>query len=354
MVAMARAGGGQQYYGQRAEDLYDAFDEELSLLQAMMLRQLRVKPVPAPGLVVEALGRGRPAVDGWLTLPDLAWGGEAWILLRLHVSAEPGAAKAGKAAGRGTAKQPAQRTLIALSWQGTDLAGDAVVQHAAALVLPVLPAAAVAALPADEAVARRLQEFEFAELNLQVREMLQQGRRAQAKAALTRAKARVADHQWLAGKLERLSELVAQDVDMAQKEMLYSSGKIRFRLAQKSEVPSVTDETASLEVPAFLRRKASKAPAAASCDDGPGTPGGQKCAAASSGGVTLRCGHAPRLNQRNQMMNERMPVTDLPTKYEPTGIEPVYLHLSVTDPESVAAVGRQLERLRLGSGDAQA
>jgi len=54
------------------------------------------------------------------------------------------------------------------------------------------------------------------------------------------------------------------------------------------------------------------------------------------------------------MMNERMPVTDLPTKYEPTGIEPVYLHLSVTDPESVAAVGRQLERLRLGSGDAQA
>jgi len=258
MVAMARAGGGQQYYGQRAEDLYDAFDDELSLLQAMMLRQLRVKPVPAPGLVVEALGRSRPAVDGWLALPDLAWGGEAWILLRLHVSAEPGAAKAGKAAGRGTAKQPAQRTLIALSWQGTDLAGDAVVQHAAALVLPVPPAAAVAALPADETVARRLQEIEFAELNLQVREMLQQGRRAQAKAALTRAKARVADHPWLAGKLERLSELVAQDVDMAQKEMLYSSGKIRFRLAQKSEAHSVTDETASLEVPAFLRRKTSE------------------------------------------------------------------------------------------------
>ena len=258
MVAMARAGGGQQYYGQRAEDLYDAFDEELSLLQAMMLRQLRVKPVAAPGVVVEALGRGKPAVDGWLTLPDLAWGGEAWVLLRLHVSAERGAAKAGKAAGRGAASQRAQRTLIALSWQGTDLAGDAVVQHAAALVLPVLPAAAVAALPADETVARRLQEVAFADLNLQVREMLRQGRRAQAQAALVRAQVQVADHPWLAGKLQRLRHLMESDAAMAQKEMLYSSGKMRSRLVAKFESSEVADETASYEIPAFLRRKASE------------------------------------------------------------------------------------------------
>ena len=39
MNAMARAGGGQQYYGQTAEDLYDSFEEELSLLQAMYLRK---------------------------------------------------------------------------------------------------------------------------------------------------------------------------------------------------------------------------------------------------------------------------------------------------------------------------
>lgn len=34
MIAMARAGGGQQYYGQTADDLFDSFDEELQLLQA--------------------------------------------------------------------------------------------------------------------------------------------------------------------------------------------------------------------------------------------------------------------------------------------------------------------------------
>jgi Ca-activated chloride channel family protein len=40
MVGMAQAGGGQNYYGQRAEDLFDSFDEELSLLQAMYMRKL--------------------------------------------------------------------------------------------------------------------------------------------------------------------------------------------------------------------------------------------------------------------------------------------------------------------------
>jgi len=145
-----------------------------------------------------------------------------------------------------------------LSWQGTDLAGDAVVQHAAALVLPVLPAAAVAALPADETVARRLQEVAFADLNLQVREMLQQGRRAQAQAALVRAQVQVADHPWLAGKLQRLRDLLANDAAMAQKEMLYSSGKMLSRLVAKFESGEVADETVSYEIPAFLRRKASE------------------------------------------------------------------------------------------------
>ena len=40
MIAMAKAGGGQQYYGQTAADLFDSFDEELSLLH------LRLKVIP--------------------------------------------------------------------------------------------------------------------------------------------------------------------------------------------------------------------------------------------------------------------------------------------------------------------
>ena len=162
MVAMAQAGGGQQYYGQRAEDLYDAFDEELSLLQAMMLRQLRVKPVLAPGVLAEPLGLVTADAAGWMPLPDLAWGAQAWMLLRLHVAADPGNATGG-APGQGAA-QARQRTLLGLSLQAQDMDGAVVALHAAPLMLPVLPAAEIARLPVDETVARRLQEIGFAEL----------------------------------------------------------------------------------------------------------------------------------------------------------------------------------------------
>ncbi|MCZ4314067.1 VWA domain-containing protein [Comamonadaceae bacterium G21597-S1] len=245
MQAMASAGGGQQYYGQRAQDLFDAFDEELALLQAMRLRQLRVRPVASRGVIVEPLGRSGLVSnpDGWLGLPDLAWAAEAWTLLRLHVPAQ---ALAGIRPG-------APFTALALTLQGVDADGVQHTWHAAPLALPVMPLSDLAGVPADETVARRLQEIAFAELNLQVRELLQQGRRAQAQAALARAKARYASHPWLAGKLERLVELAAQDVEMARKEMLYASGRIRGRLVAQFESAALdmTEDT-----PKYLRRKA--------------------------------------------------------------------------------------------------
>ena len=224
MVAMARAGGGQQYYGQKAEDLYDAFDEELSLLQAMLLRQLRVKPIAAAGVIVEPLGVSLAGADGWLQLPDLAWGAEAWVLLRLHVAA---------AAGPGA--DTAERTLLALSMQATEMEGNAVALHGAPLLLPVMPAAQVATLPVDETVSRRLQEVNFADINLQARQLLQQGRKAEAQALLQRAEALVATYPWLAGKLAQIKALLERDAEMASKEMLFSSGKMYRRLSSSDE-----------------------------------------------------------------------------------------------------------------------
>ena len=84
MMGMARAGGGQQYYGQTAEDRFDGFDEELALLQVMFLRHLRLKLIPGPGVVVEPLGLVQRNDDGSLTLSDLAWAAESWLLVRLQ------------------------------------------------------------------------------------------------------------------------------------------------------------------------------------------------------------------------------------------------------------------------------
>ena len=79
MIAMARAGGGQQYYCQTAKDLFDSFDEELSLLQALSVRQLSLKLIPATGVIIEALGIVDQNPDGTYHLSDLAWGAESWM-----------------------------------------------------------------------------------------------------------------------------------------------------------------------------------------------------------------------------------------------------------------------------------
>ena len=111
MIAMAHAGGGQQYYGQRAEDLYDNFDEELSLLKAMYLRQINIKFLTAPGVIVEVLGLTKKNDDGTYRMNDLAYGAESWIAVRCHLS--PSAL--------GTSKDILAVSIKAVALDGTSL-----------------------------------------------------------------------------------------------------------------------------------------------------------------------------------------------------------------------------------------
>jgi Ca-activated chloride channel family protein len=86
MMGMAQAGGGQNYYGQRAEDLFDNFDEELSLLQAMYMHKLSLKLLPAAGVIIEMISQVVQQPNGKYRLSDLAWEAESWIAIRLHVT----------------------------------------------------------------------------------------------------------------------------------------------------------------------------------------------------------------------------------------------------------------------------
>ena len=84
MIGMARHGQGSSYYGQTAEDLMDPFREEFELLNALCARRLRLEIAPATG--VKATMLNDYVSDGdfaWL-LPNLAFGAEAWAVLRLQ------------------------------------------------------------------------------------------------------------------------------------------------------------------------------------------------------------------------------------------------------------------------------
>lgn len=239
MIAMARSGGGQQYFGQSAEDLYDSFDEELSLLQALFLRKLDVKLIPAPGVIVEPMGIVQQNADGSYRLSDLAWGAETWIMLRLHLS--PSAA--------GT-----QRDLLAATLNAVSMDGASVQPQSAMLRLPVADPAAFEEFPADELVLRRYQEVEFALASQVLRQLVEKGDMNAAQIVMADLEQRFAQNAWLSGKLERLREMAQRDPQMMSKELHFNSMRMSRRLVAKSEIAFCVDETDS-DIPAFLRKK---------------------------------------------------------------------------------------------------
>ncbi len=240
MSAMAVAGGGQQYYGQTAADLFDSFDEEFSLLQALTLRQLDVRFVPASGVIIEPVGLVHTNADSSVRLNDLAFGSEAWVMLRLHIS--PGA--------EGTL-----RDCMAVTLTAKDMDGQAITPLVKILTLPVLDDASYQALPKDALVVRRTLELEFARDSQKLRQFAKAGDTKAMKRLMDELQSRFGHEPWLADKLAQLRILAEEDVEMLSKEVLFSSAKLSHRLVSASESVYFQDETAHMS-PAFLRKKA--------------------------------------------------------------------------------------------------
>ena len=239
MIAMADAGGGQQYYGQTAEDLYDSFDQELSLLQAMYLRGIALKLIPAPGVIVEMLSVAPQHPDGTYKMNDLAWGAETWVGVRLHISpTAPGTL----------------RDLLAVSITGTDLQGHVLSQSGAMLQLPAVEQTAFLAMQADDLVERRLLEAEFGKASDELRRLARRGNRLDTMRKLAEMDERFGHHPWLKAKMEQMRRLAEEDMMMMVKEASFSAMRMSKSLASKSEVMFCMDETES-NMPSFLRKK---------------------------------------------------------------------------------------------------
>lgn len=245
MIGMSRAGGGQNYYGQTAADLYDSFDEELALLQAMYLRQVVLKLLPAPGVIVEMISPAQQLADGSWRMTDLAWGAEAWVAVRLHLSPS-------------TAGQT--RDLLAASVSGTALDGSQMQAHAPVLQLPLLNATALQDLPRNETAYTRLEELAFAKASEHLRQLAKDGDRQATQRALDVLGKRFGHHPWLKAKIEQLRQLADQDSEMMAKEVQYSMMRMSRRLVSKEEMAYDGDETHVSEsiVPSYLRKKLSE------------------------------------------------------------------------------------------------
>lgn len=243
MVGLAQASGGQHYYGETADDLFDAFEEEFSLLQALCARKLELHFTAGAGVQVEILSDVAERGPDWLRLSDLAYGARAWALLRLHIAAA-------------TPAEADRRHLLTARLEGEGV-GDTVVDRVPVrLDLPCLPLGMVARLPQPTELVERRTEVLFAKALTDIRAAVRAGNKAAETEAVAEASALAKGQPWLEHKLAGLLELVKQDQRMFEKEAMYSAKRLNVRLSAEEAASYSLDETNSMHAPAYLRRKA--------------------------------------------------------------------------------------------------
>jgi len=246
MIGMARHGQGSSYYGQTADDLMDPFREEFELLNALCARRLRLEIAPAAGVKAKMLNDYVADGDNAWLLPNLAFGGEAWAVIRLRIPSPVTAADA----------EAAALSLCSFSLRYTTLDGEPRAIQPMSLALPVLPASAFGAIAEDELVARRTDELEAAYLQTKARAAARRGDWAGVARSLKRAERIAANNPWVAESLNGLRELASRkDEVMFAKESAFSARVMSSRLAAREEMGSAYDAPASA---AYLRRKGSQ------------------------------------------------------------------------------------------------
>jgi Ca-activated chloride channel family protein len=246
MVAMARAGGGNHYYGDTADDLMEPFQQELALLGNLCLRDLRIQAT-SPTAASLRLLNDFTAVDGGWRLPDLAWGAEAWAVFRLDVPAVAVATAGGTL------------PLLRVAVQGVGPGGEPVQLERVSLALPVLSPGAWDGLTDDDLVSRRLSELSAAQALTAVREAASADEWQRVDRLIEEASRRFAGNPWVAAMLESMQSIArSRSRERMMKESRYSASRLHSRLAAKDELPDVLTCREGVEIPAYLRRKASQ------------------------------------------------------------------------------------------------
>lgn len=245
LQAMAASGGGKAYFGETAEDLMDPFREEFDLMRALCARQVRLTLEPAPGVEAKVINLTRRDAEGRTIVPDVAYGGVAWALVRLRVPAalvEPGRADV-------------HLLTTTLAFQTT--AGEHRTSAPAHLRLTRLPAAAFAAVAEDPVVTARWQEARSAEVQEEAREAAAAGDWGRVDALIADAQHTAGDNAWAQESLAALEQIArTRDTLRFRKEAAYKSARMRERLYEAGEDSAAAYDAAFEQTKrSYLRRK---------------------------------------------------------------------------------------------------
>ena len=243
MTEMATAGQGTAMYGDRAADLVEPFEAELGLLAHTVWRKITLTmQSPAQNWTMHndypSLGR-----NAW-RMVSIAANSEAWMALSvpMHEALD------------GQLREEAE-SLLRVTVKATDAEGLEHTFSASLGQLPVVSSRAWRAMPTDERVAGRFSEIEAADLQRLAREAVRQRDWRAVESMLDELRDRARDNPWLQATVGVLANLLAnRDQDRLEKELMYSSNRMKSRLSEVDEgqFQSMQEE---LGKEAWLRRK---------------------------------------------------------------------------------------------------
>ncbi len=245
MVEMAKSGSGQSYYGESAEDLLDPFQEEFSLMSAMCARQMKLTLTAPIGVQFELLNDYRHLTGTTWQMPDLAYEGEAWALVKLTVSEDvPVDDKTGDL--------EVLRSFLSYA----DIELDAPDTRSYTLRLPRVDASAWAAIAMDDRVTGRVQEIRVAQLQSEVREAALQRDWDSVDRLIAQAEEEAGDNAWVKESLQTLKRYArSRDRERMSKEAIYASRKMSNRLAEHNEDSRTYFQEVESSKAGYLRKK---------------------------------------------------------------------------------------------------
>ena len=228
MTGMARAGEGAANFGQTADDLDEAFEEQFAILSNAYLRQVRVEIQGGSDVQARLLGdfleEGRATNRKLGTLP---WASSLVAVVELKIG-------------------PAARadSLLAVNFSAVTKEGEPVTFGPVILALPELDLAAFSVLPADPNVAAAVAEAVIAEKLEQIEELIRSGLIKDAKESLAALAGRADLTDWVKQKVAYLQGLMEEDVVMAMKEVRYG----RRSMTAGTKAARLDAFTASMEM----------------------------------------------------------------------------------------------------------
>lgn len=244
MTAIASAGQGNSWYGQRAEDLAESFDAELGFLTNLVWQDVRIhleSPLLPHMDQIKVRNDYVKNTVGQYCLPSIAQGSEVWMAISLSMSEVIHLQDNGSVL---------RCTILAKDQEG--------IGHEFTVNLPQLRVVSLAdyqLAQENELVARRFNEVEAADIQREARLFVRDRNWSAVERLMRRLDERATENPWLAETVRYLRTLLERrDHEAMEKELMYSSDKLKNRVADLNDSMSFCMMEEAVK-PAFMRKK---------------------------------------------------------------------------------------------------